>query len=272
MTSCANFCVKLRRVAGLMVRPLIRGGRENWRKHVPARRTLLEILVGGFLASFAVATYSMKRHAPVSAPAATLATSVVPADEDLHNNPSSRAVEAKASHAPTEVPVPAETIVSAPAIAATVKGHAVRAAAKPTNHTRAGDAVDVEPVQGRIKLVVDMWALSQPSAASPRVERVHQGNYVVVTGLCRRYVRVHLVRLNRTAYVPNEAVELVKPIDSVFTLTSNSPLLDEPNRWGSKVSEVHKGRAIHVIGIAPGYLKVQMAGGVEGFVPVNAVE
>lgn len=254
-----------------MVRSLIRGRMGGWRERGPSLRTLLEILIGGFLASFAATAY-LNSRAPAPSPAAKLATSVVLADEGQHRYPSSKTVEAKASHAPIETPVPEETTVAAPAVAPTIKGHAALAAAKPTNHPQVHGAFDVEPVQGRLKLVVDAWALSQPSDASPRVERVHGGNYLVVTGLCRRYVRVHLVRLNRTAYVPNEAVELVKPIDSLFTLTSNSPLLDEPNRWGSEVLEVHKGRQIHVIGIAPGYLKVKTASGVEGFVSVKAVE
>lgn len=176
--SFTNFCVKVRDATGLMVRSLIRGRMGGWRERGPSLRTLLEILIGGFLASFAATAY-LNSRAPAPSPAAKLATSVVLADEGQHRYPSSKTVEAKASHAPIETPVPEETTVAAPAVAPTIKGHAALAAAKPTNHPQVHGAFDVEPVQGRLKLVVDAWALSQPSDASPRVERVHGGNYLL---------------------------------------------------------------------------------------------
>jgi hypothetical protein len=92
-----------------------------------------------------------------------------------------------------------------------------------------------------------------------------------VTGVTHYYVRVRL-KDGRIGYVANSAVEMVKPFDKEFLLSSDSPVYAEPNRWAKKVSEVHKGHNVHVIGLAPSYIKIRMKSGLEGYVPQSAVE
>ena len=55
-------------------------------------------------------------------------------------------------------------------------------------------------------------------------------------------------------------------------LTHDAPVLDAPNHWGKKVSEVHQGHAVHVVGIALSYMKIRMKSGLEGYIPASALE
>ncbi|MFZ1889123.1 MAG: hypothetical protein WAU33_13915, partial [Candidatus Binataceae bacterium] len=123
----------------------------------------------------------------------------------------------------------------------------------------------------RAKLLENTWAYSEPAKTSAHVEPVEQGKYVVVTGSTHYFVQVKL-RSGKTAYVEQSAVDLVKPTDKIFKLTKNAAVLDKPNRWGKKLSEVHAGFDVHVIGIALSYVKIRMKSGLEGFIPTSAMQ
>ena len=93
----------------------------------------------------------------------------------------------------------------------------------------------------------------------------------MVTGSTRYFLRVRL-RGGQTGYVLMKAVELVTPTDKLFVLTRNAPVLSQPNHWGKKRAEVHRGHAAHVIGLALNYAKIRMRSGLEGFIPISALE
>ncbi len=141
----------------------------------------------------------------------------------------------------------------------------------PARHTVKFNPGEVEPASARLKLVKDDWALSEPSKWSKHVERVHAGKFVVVTGSTRYYLQVKL-KSGTTAYVSQEAVDMVKPTDKIFRLTRNAEVLDKPNRWGKKVAQVHTPHSVHVVGVALGYVKIKMKSGVEGYVPMTALQ
>ncbi|MHB8384419.1 MAG: hypothetical protein ACYDC3_19010 [Candidatus Binataceae bacterium] len=129
----------------------------------------------------------------------------------------------------------------------------------------------VEPGSARAKLTEDAWAYTEPAKSSAHVERVYKDKYVVITGSTHYFVRVKL-KSGKTAYVEQTAVDLVKPTDKVFRLTANAAVLDQPNRWGKKLSEVHAGRDVHVVGIALSYVQIRMRSGLEGFIPTSAMQ
>lgn len=130
---------------------------------------------------------------------------------------------------------------------------------------------EVEPGNARAKLLENTWAYSEPSKSSTRVEPVEQGKFVIVTGSTHYFLQVKL-KSGKTAYVEQSAVDLVKPTDKIFKLTKNAAVLDKPNRWGKKLSEVHAGFDVHVIGIALSYVKIRMKSGLEGFIPTSAMQ
>lgn len=130
---------------------------------------------------------------------------------------------------------------------------------------------EVEPARARVLLTKDAWAYSLPDNLSAHIERVHAGKYVDVTGSTRYYVQVKL-KSGRQAYVPISAVQLTRPTDKFFKLTSDAPVRADPNRWAKKLAEVHKGYDVHAIGIALNYVKIRMKSGLEGFIPIKALE
>jgi hypothetical protein len=93
----------------------------------------------------------------------------------------------------------------------------------------------------------------------------------MVTGSTHYFLRVRLMN-GKEGYVLAEAVQLAAPADKLFMLTHDAPVLDAPNHWGKKLSEVHKGHAVHVVGIALSYMKIRMRSGLEGYIPSSALE
>jgi hypothetical protein len=186
----------------------------------------------------------------------------------LAPTPAARAAEPDAG-------VPATSIVpSGPAAPEAAPAPAPMAAPKPkppVHHQVKFNPSEVEPANARLKLLKDDWALSEPSKSSKHVERVHAGKFVVVTGSTHYYLQVKL-KSGATAYISQEAVDLVKPTDKIFKLTRNAAVLDKPNRWGKKVAEVHAPHDVHVVGVALGYLKIRMKNGLEGYVPMTALQ
>jgi hypothetical protein len=129
----------------------------------------------------------------------------------------------------------------------------------------------IEPAEGHLKLLEDSPAYDRPSKTSKKVAEVHAGKFVNVTGTSRYYAQVKL-KTGETAFVPMTAIQLVTPTDKSFQLTSDAEVLASPNHAAKKVAEVHKGKNVHVVGVALSYMKIQMKDGTEGFIPISALQ
>jgi uncharacterized protein YgiM (DUF1202 family) len=142
----------------------------------------------------------------------------------------------------------------------------------PAGH-QAGSAAkfEVEAAHAVVKLNTDTAVLAEPDKASKQIEQAHGGKFIDVTGSTHYFLQVKL-KSGQTGYIDPAAVELVKPTDKIFTLTSDSPVMEKPNKWSKKLSEVHKGHNVHVIGVALDYTKIRMKSGLEGYVPMSALE
>ena len=187
-------------------------------------------------------------------------TSVVPAE-----GPSGAAgAPAGSPSSMTPPPAPAESGVMA-APAPTTKPHVHHAS---TNSAR---APEIEPAQARLKVLQDAPVYSAPAKTSKHIEQLTTGKFVEVTGSTHYYLQVQL-KSGQTGYIDPSAVEVVKPTDKVFVLTHDAGVLDKPNRWGKKLAEVHQSHNVHVIGIALNYVQIRMKSGLEGFVPLTALE
>lgn len=129
----------------------------------------------------------------------------------------------------------------------------------------------VEPLSGRLPINKDTYILARPFKSSPHIVRAQAGKYVIVTGSTHYYLQVRL-KDGKTGYIAQSAVDMVKPTDKYFRLTHNAPVLNKPNRWGKKLSEVHRGYYVHVIGVAPSYMQIRMKSGLVGFIAATALE
>jgi uncharacterized protein YgiM (DUF1202 family) len=132
-------------------------------------------------------------------------------------------------------------------------------------------SVPVEPAQAKVLLKQDTWIYAQPSNKSAHVEKGEKGKFVMVTGSTHYFLRVKL-KNGQDGYVMADAVEIAAPADKLFTLTHDAPVLNAPNRWGKKMSQVHQGHAVHVVGVALNYMKIRMHSGMEGYIPSSALE
>jgi len=141
-----------------------------------------------------------------------------------------------------------------------------RAAAHP-----APSLAEVEPAHAVVKLNNDTVVLAEPDKASKHIDQVHGGKFIDVTGATRYFLQVKL-KSGQTGYIDPSTVELVKPTDKIFTLISDSAVREKPNKWSKKLSEVHKGHNVHVVGVALDYTKIRMKSGLEGFIPMSALE
>jgi uncharacterized protein YgiM (DUF1202 family) len=169
--------------------------------------------------------------------------------------------------APAETPSPVTTTHHRPAPPPAATHHllASKTAAAPVK------SVPAEPAQAKLLLKEDTWIYAQPSNRSAHVEQAEKGKFVVVTGTTHYFLRVKL-KSGQEGWVQAAAVQVTMPADKLFTLTHDAPVLDAPNHWGKKVSEVHKGHAVHVVGIALSYMKIRMKSGLEGYIPSSALE
>jgi hypothetical protein len=100
---------------------------------------------------------------------------------------------------------------------------------------------------------------------------VIKDKYVIVTGSTHNYLQVKL-KDGQTGFLDPAAVSLVAPTDKVFVLTKDASVLDQPNRFGKKLAEVHKTKNVHVVGLALNYMKIRMKNGLQGFIPITALE
>ena len=130
---------------------------------------------------------------------------------------------------------------------------------------------EVEPAHALLKLNNDTAVLVHPDKGSKQIEQAQSGKFIDVTGSTHYFLQVKL-KSGETGYIDPAAAELVKPTDKIFTLTSDSAVLEKPNKWSKKLSEVHKGHNVHVIGVALDYTKIRMKSGLEGYVPMSALE
>jgi hypothetical protein len=164
---------------------------------------------------------------------------------------------------PPEEGVPAAVATSLPTSHSYARHHATTS--EPTY------SAAVEPTHAMLKLKQDTWALAGPESSSPTVERVHAGKFLDVTGSTHYYLQVKL-KSGATGYVPISAVELTRPEDKIMRLSTDAAVLSQPNRYGKRLSEVHKGHDVHVIGVSMNYIKIRMKSGLEGYIPMTATE
>ena len=144
----------------------------------------------------------------------------------------------------------------------------------PSHHASSRHSVrepEIEPAQARLKVLEDAPVYSAPAKSSKHLEQMSAGKFVDVTGSTHYYLQVKL-KSGQTGYIDPSAVELVKPADKVFVLTHDAGVLDKPNRWAKKLAEVHQGHNVHVVGVSLNYMRIRMKSGLEGFIPMTALE
>ncbi|MGA9724912.1 MAG: hypothetical protein WBQ86_20825 [Candidatus Binatus sp.] len=187
-------------------------------------------------------------------------TSIVPAE-----GPSGAAPVNSPSSA-TSPTAPAESGVMTTPPAPTAKSHAHHVSSR--NSVR---APEIEPAKARLKVLEDAPVYSAAAKNSKHIEQLTRDKFVEVTGATHYYLQVRL-KSGQTGYIDPSAVELMKPADKVFVLSHDAGVLDKPNRWAKKLAEVHQGHNVHVVGIALNYMRIRMKSGLEGFIPITALE
>jgi hypothetical protein len=130
---------------------------------------------------------------------------------------------------------------------------------------------DIEPAKARLKVLEDSPVYAAPAKSSKHIEQLTRDKFVEVTGSTHYFLRVNL-KSGQTGYIEPSAVELVKPVDKVFVLTHDAGVLEKPNRWAKKLAEVHATHNVHVIGLSLDYMQIRMKSGLEGFIPMTALE
>lgn len=130
---------------------------------------------------------------------------------------------------------------------------------------------EVEPADARVLLHSDTTAYLQPSKLSPVVEELQAGKFIHVTGSTHYFVQAKL-KNGSVAYVLSDDAYLTVPADKIFRLTSDTPVLERPNKWAKQLAIVHQGHDVHVVGVALSYMKIQMKSGLEGYITTRALE
>ena len=191
-------------------------------------------------------------------------------EEDV---PATSIVPSGSESAPAAAPSPgaATTLRPAGVVTPTAPTTKTKPATRRKHVAATSHASEVEPAQGRLQLLEDAWVVSSPSKSGKHLKHVTKGKYVVVTGSTQHFLQVKL-KDGQTGYIESSAVSVASPIDKVFTLTHDASVLDKPNRFGKKVAEVHKGRQVHAVGLALSYMKIKMKNGLEGYIPISALE
>ncbi|MFZ2059640.1 MAG: SH3 domain-containing protein [Candidatus Binatus sp.] len=144
----------------------------------------------------------------------------------------------------------------------------------PVHHASSKNSVhepEIEPAQARLKVLEDSPVYAAPAKSSKHIEQLTRDKFVEVTGSTHYFLRVNL-KSGQTGYIEPSAVELVKPVDKVFVLTHDAAVLDKPNRWAKKVAEVHASHNVHVVGLSLDYMQIRMKSGLEGFIPMSALQ
>ena len=130
---------------------------------------------------------------------------------------------------------------------------------------------EIEPAQARLNCSRTHPFTPRPRKAASTSRQMSAGKFVDVTGSTHYYLQVRL-KSGQTGYLDPSAVELVKPADKVFVLSHDAGVLDKPNRWAKKLAEVHQGHNVHVVGVSLNYMRIRMKSGLEGFIPMTALE
>jgi uncharacterized protein YgiM (DUF1202 family) len=233
----------------------------------PARNALANALtiVAAILltvASGSIAFALSESPAAGSSPATTKATAATSAPKT--------AAPAKAPE--TSVVPSDETESAAPAEAGAAGGTGTTTKKTRKHHQMAAAAPsEVEPATGRLKVSHDGWIYAGPSKTSKKIEKATIGKFVDVTGSTKYYLQVKL-KSGSTGYIAPSDVELIKPVDKVFILTQDAAVLEAPNRWAKKLSEVHRTRSVHVIGLSLNYMQIRMKSGLTGFINATALQ
>ncbi len=128
-----------------------------------------------------------------------------------------------------------------------------------------------EPANARLKIISSGWVLEKPWKTAKKIEPLEVGKVLMVTGSTRDYLEVRL-KSGIIGYVEPTAVELVKPADTSFMVTRDSPVYEKPNRFAKKVAEVVRGRPVKVTGVALDYVRIRLRSGVVGFLPMSALQ
>jgi hypothetical protein len=195
-----------------------------------------------------------------ASPALALDESPVPSGRATESAPPPPPPESMSVVPEEETPPPK---AAAPAPAAPSK--------KTVHHAKKEEPAEVEPASARLRIKRDTWIFSGPSKWTKHVTRAHEGKFVNITGSTKYYLQVKL-KDGQTGYIAPADVDLVKPTDKVFLLTKDAAVMSEPNHWSKRVSEVHKGHNVHVIGVSLNYLQIRMKSGLVGFVPSTALQ
>lgn len=218
------------------------------------RKTGLALLtIGGGIVAMALASKGFAlSESPVAAasPAAKSAnppsTTIVPSDE---SGPAPAPIESGAASSP----------------------HTSSKRTSPHHKTSAATPPEVEPAAARLRVTQAGWIYATPSSKGKKLEKATVGKFVDVTGSTKYYLQAKL-KNGQTGYISPSDVELVKPIDKIFMLTQDAAVLDAPNKWARKLSEVHRQHNVHAVGIALNYMRIRMKSGVTGFIPVSSLQ
>ena len=97
---------------------------------------------------------------------------------------------------------------------------------------------EVEPAEARVLLHNDTTAYLQPSKMSPVVEQLQAGKFIHVTGETHYFLQTKL-KNGSLVYVPTDDAYLTVPADKIFRLTSDTPVLERPNKWAKQLAMVH---------------------------------
>jgi hypothetical protein len=130
---------------------------------------------------------------------------------------------------------------------------------------------EIEAADARLKVLQAEPVYAEPARSSKHIEQLSPDKFVIVTGSTHYFLQVKL-KSGQTGYIEPSAVELVRPADKVFVLTHDAGVLEKPNRWAKKLAEVHRGHNVHIVGLALNYMKIRMKSGLEGFIPMTALE
>jgi len=178
--------------------------------------------------------------------------------------------EANSAVAPAVAPptaLPSETPIQPSVHSGRTKSH--RAAHHQLNAE--GQApTEVEPGHSELPLLATTRVLAAPSPRAKVIKTLKGGTYVTVTGSTKDYLRIDTG--SHVGYIGSSAVQLVRPAEHIFRLTSDSQVYAQPNRWGLVLAKVHQGHDVHVVGLALSYVKIQMKSGLQGFVPATALQ
>jgi len=204
---------------------------------------------------------------------ATSATIALALDESPAGSAAAATPAAPMPPAPDTMKVVPSDEGEAPPAAGASGAPTAKPATHRTHHHVASRPPEVEPVPPgtRLKIIQDGWIYAGPSKSSKHIQKTTIGKFVNVSGSTKYYLQVQL-KSGETGYIPPAEVELVKPVDKVFILTQDTPVLDAPNRWAKKLAEVHRSRSVHVIGLALNYMRIRMKSGIEGYISATALQ